>query len=114
MRIIQSTTTCEYSICKRKTGYPKDVRTGWNLAPLDVPGTPAANTQNLASQAQLLSDVKEQTSTFQPNVNALTLRTFQQPTLCNENFTRLLQLRTLNDPHLNFDSMLEYDSTTPL
>jgi hypothetical protein len=69
----------EYSIAKRKTGYPKEVRNGWKIAPLDVGDTPAANTQSLASQAQLLSQLSEETSTLQPNVNALTLRTSQQP-----------------------------------
>jgi hypothetical protein len=65
----------EYSIAKRKTGYPKEARTGWNIAPLDVQDTPEANTQNLAAQAELQYQLRAETSTLQPNVNALTLST---------------------------------------
>src|SRR5436305_1084059 len=78
MRIINSAQPQEpgeYTIVKRKTGYPQELRTGWKMAPLDVANTPEANTQNLASQAQLLSQLTEQTSVLQPNLNALTLRT---------------------------------------
>src|SRR3954447_23260919 len=78
MRIInhaQPQQAGEYAIAKRKTGYPQEARTGWKMAPLDLADTPEANTQNLASQAQLLSQLAEQTSALQPNLNPLTLRT---------------------------------------
>ena len=79
MRIINSAQPQEpgeYTIAKRKTGYPQELRTGWKVAPLDVEDTSEANTQNLAVQAQLLSQLTEQTSVLQPNLNALTLRIF--------------------------------------
>ena len=64
----------EYTIARRRAGYPKEARTQWNIAPVDVDDTPAANTQVLATQAQLLSELRQETALLQPNSNPLTLR----------------------------------------
>jgi hypothetical protein len=49
------------------------------LAPIAVDDIPDANTQNLAAQTQFLSQLREETSVLQPNVNAPTLLTSLQP-----------------------------------
>jgi hypothetical protein len=63
----------EYTVAKRKAGYPKDARVGWNLAPVDVSDTPSCNLQTLAAQAQLLSQLEQESGPLQPNINSLTL-----------------------------------------
>ena len=64
----------EYTVAKRKAGYPKDARMGWTFAPIDVQDTPHCNLQTLASQAHLIAQLQQESGALQPNINALTLR----------------------------------------